>query len=92
MSDVTLWWIALAVGAVVLVIAVVLLQTFLRQLHKIEHGAEAIWKAGKQVAQNTATTWQLDVTSQHLDALGAEALRHAAFLRTGRPQGDGRTA
>lgn len=92
MSDITLWWIALAVGAVVLVVAIVLLQTFLRQLHKIEHGADAIWKAGKQVARNTATTWQLDVTSQHLDALTAEALRHDAFLRTGTPQGDGGTA
>lgn len=92
MSDVTLWWIALAVGAVVLVIAIALLQTFLTQLHKIEHGAQAIWKAGKEVAGNTATTWQLDVTSKGLDALTEEALRHDAFLRTGTPQGDGRTS
>lgn len=92
MSDVTLWWIALAVGAVVLVIAIALLQTFLTQLHKIEHGAQAIWKAGKEVAGNTATTWQLDATSKGLDALSEEALRHDAFLRTGTPQGDGRTS
>lgn len=89
MSDVTLWWIALAVGAVVLVVALLLLQTFLNQLHKIEAGADAIWKAGKQVARNTATSWQLEVTSQGLDTLTEEALRHDAFLRTGVPQGDG---
>jgi hypothetical protein len=90
MSDVTLWWMALAVGAVVLVVAIVLLQTFLHHLHQIEEGAEAIWKAGKQVARNTATSWQLAVTSKGLDALTEEALRHDAFLRTGTPQGDGR--
>jgi hypothetical protein len=91
MSDVTLWWIALAVGAVVLVVALVLLQTLYVQLRKIEDGADAIWKAGKQVARNTATTWQLGVTSRGLDALTEEALRHDAFLRTGAPQGNGRT-
>lgn len=92
MSDVTLWWIALGVGAVVLVIAIALLQIFVNTLHKVEDGADAIWRAGKQVARNTATSWQLGVTSQGLDALTAEALRHDAFLRTGAPQGDGRTS
>jgi hypothetical protein len=91
MSDVALWWIALGVGAVVLLVALALLHTLLLQLRKIEDGADAIWKAGKQVARNTATTWQLNVTSQGLDALTEEALRHDAFLRTGTPQGDGRT-
>lgn len=92
MSDEALWWIALGVGAVVLVVALALLHTLLLHLRKIEDGADAIWRAGKQVARNTATTWQLDVTSQGLDALTEEALRHDAFLRTGVPQGDGRSS
>jgi hypothetical protein len=92
MSDEALWWIALGVGAVVLVVALALLHTLLLHLRRIEEGADAIWRAGKQVARNTATTWQLDVTSQGLDALTEEALRHDAFLRTGAPQGDGRTS
>jgi hypothetical protein len=92
MSDVTLWWIALGVGVVVLVVAIVALQVFLNELHRIEKGSLAIWLAGKQVAANTATTWQLQVTSQGLDALTAEALRHDAFLRTGVAQGDPRTS
>lgn len=88
MSDVTLWWIALGVGAVVLVVALILLQLFLNELHRIEAGADAIWRAGKQVARNTATTWQLELTSDGLDALTEEVLRHDTFLRTGTPQGD----
>jgi len=63
-------------------VAVVLLQLFLNEVHRIERGSLAIWKAGKQVAANTATTWQLGETSERLDLLTAEALRHDAFLRS----------
>lgn len=75
------WWIALGLGLVVAVVAVVLLETFLRQVHRIEAGAGLVWTAGKQVARNTATTWLLPETSQRLDLLTAEAGRHADLLR-----------
>lgn len=84
MTDETLWWIALGLGAVVAVVAIALLQTFLAYLRRVERGAEAIWEAGKQVARNTATTWMLTQTSERLDELTQEALRHDAFLREGR--------
>lgn len=75
------WWIALGLGLVVAVVAVVLLETFLRQVHRIETGAGLVWTAGKQVARNTATTWLLPETSQRLDLLTAEAGRHAQLLQ-----------
>ncbi|CAN5777205.1 hypothetical protein BH24ACT5_BH24ACT5_32120 [soil metagenome] len=75
------WAISLVLGLVVAVVAVVLLQLFLNQVKRIERGAEAVWESGKLVARNTATTWLLDTTSDKLDALTAEALRHDAFLR-----------
>ncbi len=75
------WAISLLLGLVVAVVAVVLLQLFLNRLRRIERGAEAIWESGKLVARNTATTWMLGTTSDKLDALTAEALRHDAFLR-----------
>ncbi len=81
MSDVALWWVALGVGLVVALVVVALLETFLRQVHRIERGVGAIWQAGKQVAANTATTWQLQQTSQVLDALTDEAMRHEAMLK-----------
>lgn len=81
MSTEALWWISLGLGLVVAVVAVVLLQLFLRQVHRIERGAAAVWTAGKEVARNTATTWMLERTSQDLDALTEEALRHDALLR-----------
>ena len=80
MSDESYWLVALALGLVVAIVAVLLLETFLREVHRIERGAGLVWTAGKQVARNTATTWLLPATSQRLDRLTDEAARHAALL------------
>ena len=82
MSTNTYWAITLGLGLVVILAAVVLLQIFLNQVHRIERGAHAIWATGKQVARNTATTWMLGKVSGRLDRLTAEALRHDEFLRS----------
>jgi len=87
MSTNTYWAISLGLGLVVIVAAVVLLQIFLNEVHRIERGAGAIWATGKQVARNTATTWMLAQVSGRLDRLTAEALRHDEFLRSA--TGDG---
>ncbi len=80
MSDEGYWWLALALGLVVAVVVVALLETFLRQVHRIEHGAGAVWTAGKQVAANTSATWLLRALSGRLDALTREAGEHVALL------------
>ena len=86
MSTHTLWWITLGAGLVVAIVAVVLLQTFLNQVKRVERGAEAIWESAKPVARNTATTWMLTQTTVRLDRLTEEALRHDALLAS--VQGD----
>lgn len=80
MSDNGYWALALALGLVVAVVAVILLETFLRQVHRIEAGAGAVWVAGKQVARNTATTWLLPETIYRLDLLTDEAGKHVELL------------
>ena len=80
MSTHAIWWMTLGLGAAISVVAVLLLQTFYRQVKRIERGADAIWETGKQVARNTATTWMLHQTTVRLDGLIDEALRHDAFL------------
>lgn len=87
MSDdtVMMWSITLVVGLVVAVVAVILLQLLLRQVHRIERDALAIWEMGKLVAANTATTWMLTETSQRLDLLADEAQRHDQLLRASTP-------
>ncbi len=80
MSTEAYWWIALGLGLVVAIVAVVLLELFLRQIHRIERGAGLVWEAGKQVAANTASTWLLDKTADRLDLLTEEAGRHVQLL------------
>lgn len=89
MSDRAAWWLTLGLGLVVAVVAVVLLEIFYRRVRQIEAGSQAIWEAGKQVARNTATTWMLGQTSQRLDRLTDEALRHDAFLTSVAAEGSG---
>jgi hypothetical protein len=80
MSDEGYWFLALGLGLVVAVVAVVLLEVFLRQVHRIERGAGSVWQAGKEVARNTATTWLLPETSERLNRLTDEAMRHVSLL------------
>lgn len=80
MGDDAAWSLALVLGLVVAVVAAVLLEVFLRQVHRIERGAALVWTAGKQVARNTATTWLLAETSQRLTLLTHEAGQHADLL------------
>ena len=80
MSDNAYWFLALGLGVVAAVVAVVLLAAFLRQVHRIERGAGLVWQAGKEVARNTATTWLLPETSKRLDVLTDEAMQHVALL------------
>lgn len=80
MSDQGYWALALLLGLVVAVVAVVLLEVFLRKVHRIERGAGLVWTAGKQVARNTATTWLLPETSDRLARLTDEAGLHVELL------------
>ncbi len=80
MSNNGYWILALAIGLVVAIVAVVLLEVFLRQVYRIERGAGLVWTAGKQVAGNTATTWLLAETSDRLAMLTDEAGRHVELL------------
>lgn len=83
MSTNAYWGITLALGLVVAVVAVVLLEVFLRRVRRIERVAGDIWVAGKLVAQNTATTWMLADTSDRLDMLVEEAVQHEALFERG---------
>jgi hypothetical protein len=80
MSDEAYWFLSLGLGLVVAVVAVVLLEILLRQVHRVERGAELVWQAGKEVARNTATTWLLPATSDRLDRLTEEAMQHVELL------------
>lgn len=77
----TAWWITLAVGLVVAIVVVVLLQILLMSVRAIDDGVLEVWVMGKQVARNTATTWLLGQTPRIAEEIKVEALRHAALFQ-----------
>lgn len=80
MSSTGWWWLTLGLGLVVAVVAVVLLQLFLRQVWRVERAAGGVWSAGRQLAANTASTWLLASTAGELGSLIEEAGRHEQLL------------
>lgn len=76
----TLWWVTLGIGLVVPIVVVVLLQTLLKAVKRIDEDVAELWATATTVARNTATTWQLGDTGDALEDLKAEALLHDELL------------
>lgn len=80
-SDVvTIWWVTLAVGLVVALVVVVLLQLLLKSVERLRDSVDTLWLTATAVARNTATTWLLGQTAASVEGLRDEALRHDALL------------
>ena len=79
-DDRMMWGIALAVGAVVLVVVVALLNLLLRVVTRVDEGVQDVWRSAKRLAANTSTTWQLRETAAAVEAIREEAGRHDAML------------
>src|SRR5205807_3151097 len=72
----TAWWIALAVGLVVAVVVVALLEALRRTVLQIARGAEDILTVGGRLAQNTWTIQLLNMANLHAGELLEELRRH----------------
>lgn len=78
-----IWYVALGIGAVVVVVVIALLSLLLAIVKEIDEGVEAVWRAAKKFAANTATSWQLGETAKTLREISQEARNHQAMLRKG---------
>lgn len=67
------WWVGLALGAVVLGVVAALLETLLRSVRRIEHGAAEVWRVGKLIANNTVHVPLLVRTNQVVDEIAGSA-------------------
>lgn len=76
----TFWYIALGIGAVVVVVVIALLSLLLSIVKDIDEGAQAVWRSAKRLAANTATSWQLRETAATLEKIKQEARLHDAML------------
>jgi hypothetical protein len=76
----TIWWVTLAVGAIVAIVVVVLLQILLNAVKQVERDVITLWETATTVARNTATTWMLANTADALDTIKTEATKHDELL------------
>jgi hypothetical protein len=80
LSETNLWYVALAVGGVVIVVVVALLTLLLFLVRSIEIGAAAVLGVAQEVAGNTAKVNDVSAVVSTLEALGDEADQHAKLL------------
>lgn len=76
----TLWQVALGVGAVVVVVVIALLTLLLKIVQDIDTGVRRVWETATRVAANTATTWQLEEAAVAAEALDDELRTHETIL------------
>ena len=79
-EEVTIWWITLGIGLVVVLVVITLLTLLLRLVQDIDTGVFGVWEMAKRLAANTATTWMLVQTAAAVDGIKEEALIHDEFL------------
>lgn len=75
-----LWYIALGIGAVVILVVIGLLTLLSRLVQDIDVGVDSLWTVTKRTAQNTTGLYQLAGTGSVLRALREELLRHDELL------------
>jgi uncharacterized protein YoxC len=69
MDVIELWWLSLAIAAVVVIVVALLLGLIVAAAKSIDHHAQQIWVAGKQIAGNTVSIWMLEKTNRQLEEI-----------------------
>ena len=81
MSVMEMWWLSLAIFAVVVVVVAVLLGVIIAAAKSIDRNAGAIWVIGKEIAGNTVAIWMLEQTIGSLRRLSESARRIEGALQ-----------
>lgn len=75
-QEISMWMIALGIGAVVIAVVIALLTLLLRFVQDIDNGVADVWQMATKLAANTATAWQLQGTANTVGRLKEEIRRH----------------
>lgn len=81
-QELTMWRVALGMGAVVIAVVILLLSFLVRTVAAIDAGVAEVLAAAGGVAANTAHLEELATTSEAALEIKNEALRHAALVET----------
>lgn len=79
-SDVTAWWVAIALGVVVVLAVVALLTLLVRFVTVIDRRVAEIRDTLSTISANTDSTTLIDPTGDAVDRVLAEGLQHHLFL------------
>lgn len=75
-----LWYVALGLGLVVILVVIALVTLLSKLVRDIEVGVDSLWTVTKRLAQNTTGLYQLAGTGSVLRALREELIRHDKLL------------
>lgn len=78
--DITLWWVALGIGLVVVLVVILLLSFLVRLVKAIDTGVIDVRDTLQAITGNTANTTLIPQTAEGVDAVLAEGLQHHLFL------------
>ncbi len=79
-EHVTMWWISIGIGFVVVLVVITLLSLLIGLVVDIDRNVKSLWNIATRLARNTATTWMLQQTAAATAALNDETARHAQAL------------
>ena len=79
-DHITMWWVTLGLGVVVIIAVIVLLSLLIALVDDIDKNVREAWDTATRLAANTATTWMLQQTTVRTAELDAEVQRHAQLL------------
>jgi hypothetical protein len=75
MTSIELWWLSLAIFAVVVTVVALLLGLILAAAKNVDRNAAGIWTVGKEIAGNTVSIWMLERNNDLLRQIGGHARR-----------------
>lgn len=79
-EEITVWWIAIGIGGVVIAVAGALLQLLITLVKDIDRGVVGVHDTLAATAGNTAQSWRIGEVAKRVDAILNEGLQHHLFL------------
>jgi len=79
-EEITFWWVAIAMGVVVLLVVILLLGSLVSIVKSINRSVAGVRDTLREITHNTANTALIPATADGVDAVLAEGLQHHQFL------------
>lgn len=79
-EEIVYWWVAIAVGFVVVLVVILLLSVLISLVKIIDRNVVNVRDTLRAIPGNTANTELIPITADRVDAVLAEGLQHHLFL------------